>query len=572
MISWIQSSFHRHFKWLFFLLLGVVIISFVFITNASSGLGQPGERKLPPRPFLGLDLSKAEDQRQLGTDARLSIDLRFKPQGDISEAQLSQYALQRHASLHLAGQLGLPAPTDEALVAHIRTLRAFANPDGQFDHKLYSDFIDSLKTNPRLTEGEVSRVISEDAIVVAYEKLLAGPGYVLPSDVVDMLAQRDTTWTLAIATVDASGFAPRIDTADTALQTWFDANTRAYEIASRVSVAALVVPATKFADGIILADSAIRAAYDANPSRYPAPTPVPPAALVLKLDPETGKDLNADDAYLAVRPLVEADLRKQRSEQAALAAASDLAVQLLEQNVEPDALAPFVAKHPGVTLLEVGPIGPGAIPASLGGNTVSAQIIPETLRLTSERPYSNPVPTPDGAALLVWRETIPARTPPFAEVRDQVLSDYQAAEKRRLFNEAGRTLQTATATAVAAGRPFADSVTTAATAAGLKAAVKTPTPFSMSGQFPQDMDYTALQALQTLSKGKVSDFLPSGETSGVLVYAIDQQRPAADPASPAYIEMRDRLAQNLGRSNAQSLISSLVEAELTKTAPGTSTE
>ncbi len=563
MISWIQRTFQQHFKWMFLTLLVLVIISFVFVTNASHGLAGAGERKLPSRPFFGLDLSRQEDQRTLGADAQLSIYLRYNPQREIPEAQLSQYALTRHATLHLADQLRLPLPTSEQLVAHIRTLRAFADPKGEFDAKRYTDFIDSLKTNPRTTEADVSRVISDDVRVQAFEKLLAGPGYVLPSDVADLLAKRDTTWTLALATIDGSAFAPAIDTSDATLEKWFETNARRYEIAERVSVAALQVSATPYLAGVSLSDARIRAAFDANPSAYPAPA----GAAAPTLDPATGKPADPEAAFAAARPAVEAELRKKESDKAALAAASDLAVQLLERNVKPADLAAFVAQHPGSTLAELGPIAGGSVPASLGGNTASGQVMPEVERLSADRPYSNPLPTPDGAALLVWRETLPARTPAFAEVKATVLADYRAAELRRLFNEAGRNLQTTVAATLPSGKPFADTVTTAATAAGLKVTLKTPKPFNLSGSFPEDLDYTALQALQTLSKGKVSDFLPTGDNAGLLVYAVDQQLPVVDSSSAAYKELRTRLADNLGQSNAQSLLSGLVETELTKSAP-----
>ena len=563
MISWIQRTFQQHFKWLFLALLVVVIISFVFVTNTSQGLGGAGDRKLPSRVFFDLDLSRPEDQRQLGADAQLSIYLRFNPQREVPEAQLSQYALTRHASLHLAEKLHLPTPTSDELVAHIRTLRAFADPQGEFDAKRYTDFIDSLKTNPRTTEADVSRVISDDVRVATLEKLLAGPGYVLPSDVSDLLAKRDTTWTLALATIDGSAHAPMIDTSDAALEKWFETNTRRYEIPERVSVAALQVSAAPYLAGVKLTDAQIRAAYDENPSAYPAPAGAP----AIQLDPATGKDLAADASFAAVRATVEADLRKKQADQSALATASDLAVQLLERGVKPADLAAFTAQHPGTTLAEIGPIVPGTLPAGLGGNTASAVVMPEVERLSADRPFSNPIPTPDGAALLVWRETVAARTPAFAEVKTQVLADYQAAEKRRLFNEAGRNLQSTVAAALPSGKPFADAVTTAATAAGLKVTLKTPKPFNLSGSFPEDLDYTALQTLQTLSKGKVSDFMPTGEAAGLLVYAIDQQLPAVDPSSEAFKEMRTRLAENLAQSNAQSLLGGLVEDELAKSAP-----
>lgn len=563
MISWIQRTFQQHFKWVFLTLLVLVIISFVFVTNTSQGLGGAGERKLPSRPFFGLDLSQAEDQRSLGADAQLSIYLRFNPQREIPEAQLSQYALNRHATLHLAGQLHLPPPNSDQLVAHIRTLRAFADDKGEFDAKRYTDFIDSLKTNPRTTEADVSRVIADDVRVQNLEKLLAGPGYVMPSDVAELLAKRDATWTLALATIDGSAFAPAIDSADSTLEKWFETNARRYEIAERVSVAALQISATPFLAGVNLPEARIRAAFDANPSAYPAPAGTPAA----KLDPATGKPSDPDAAFAAARPAVEAELRQKEADKAALAAASDLTVQLLERNVKPADLAAFVAQHPGTSLAELGPVAAGSVPAALGGNTASGQILPEVERLSADRPYSNPLPIPAGAAVLVWRETLPARKPAFTEVKTSVLADYRAAERRRLFNEAGRNLHDTVASALPSGKPFADAVTTAATAAGLKVTLKNPKPFSLAGSFPEDLDYTAIQALQTLAKGKVSDFLPSGENSGVLVYAIDQQLPVIDPASASYKEMQTRLADNLGQANAQSLLTSLVAAELAKSAP-----
>lgn len=495
MISWLQRTFQQHFKWLFFTLLAVVIVSFVFMTDAGPNRG---ERKQPPRPFFDLDLSKAEDQRRIGDDARLSIFLRFNPGREIPDNQVSQYALSRHAALALAERIGLPAPTDQALVAHIRTLRAFAGPDGNFDPKRYAEFTDSIRRNPRLTEGDVSRVISDDARLVAYETLLAGPGYVLPSDVAEMIAGRDTVWTLVIGSIDGSGFAPRIDTSDTAVADWFETNSRRYEIAPRTSVAALRVVA--------------------------------------------------------------------EDEKAALAAASDLAVRLLEENVKPAGLDAFLAKNRGVTLVEIGAVAPDSIPADLGGPS-ARNVAAEAARLSAYRPYSNPVPVPGGAAVLVWREDIPARVPELSEVRARVLSDYQAAETRRLFNAAGRELQAKVAAAVAAGKPFADALTSAATAAGLKVEIKTPAPFSLSGEFPADMDFTVLQTLDRLSEGKVGDFIPAGDNSGRLVYAAGQKLPVIDPASAEYAAIRAQLAESLSRANAGALIEAVVDAELSKSAP-----
>jgi peptidyl-prolyl cis-trans isomerase D len=512
MISWLQTSFQRHFKWLFLLLLGVVIVSFVFM-DSSGGMGLGGDNRQPPRPFFGLDLSLATDQRQLAEDARLSVFLRFNPSGDVSDSELSNYALNRHATLALADRLGLPAPTPEQLLAHIRAQRAFADPaTGNFDPKRYAEFTDSISRNPRLTEGDVSRVITADARLVAYEKLVAGPGFVLPSDIAGIIAARDTVWTLAVAEVDGSAFAPRIDTSDTALAAWFETNARRYEIPPRVSVAALRVPAA------------------------PA-TPI-----------------DADNAP-----------SQSDADRAALAAASDLSVRLFETNTRPADLAAFVASVPDIELVEIGAVGANAIPAELGGPSART-IATEALRLSADRPYSNPVAIPGGAAILVWRENIPARIPALEEVRDRALADYQLVEKRRLFNETGRSLQATVSAAIAGGKTFEAAVTAASDAAGLKASVRTPEPFSLSANFPRDLDYAVLTSLESLSKGKVGDFLPVAENSGRLVYVIEQIVPTLDPASAEYARIREEFASTISQTNAAALISGIVEAELSKTA------
>jgi hypothetical protein len=566
MISWIQRTFQQHFKWLFLALLVIVIISFVFITNASSGLGGGAHRKLPDRPFFGINLARGDAVKALFEDAQLSLYLRrpsFASQP--SEGEIQQYALERHAALHLADQLRLPAPAPDSneFRAYIQSLGRFIGPDGRFDPKAYAAFIDSLKTNPRLTEGDVARVLADDLRARAYENLLAGPGHVLPADLAEQVARRDTRWTLAIASIDGKDFAPRIDTSDTALAAWFENNSRRYEIPARVSVAAITVPAARFADGVKLTEAEIRAAYDANPARYPAPAPL--KAPDVKIDSATGQDENADASFALVRGLVEADLRKQRAEKAALAAADDLAVKLLEQHVSLDQLPAFLASHK-LAADELGPVGAGAVPAALGGENAASRIVPEVARLTAERPYSNPLPVPAGAAILVWRENVPARIPALSEVKETVLADYQAAEKRRLFNETGRKLRDTVASAVASGKPFADALGSAASAVGLKVEIKTPAAFTLV-QPPPEIDYAAYQALETLEEGKIGEFLPSGENSAVLVHAIKKDVPAFDPDSPAATEIKNQMAPVLAERNARSILAAIVEAELSKSAP-----
>ncbi len=547
MISWIQRTFQQHFKWLFLILLGTVIVSFVFITNTSGGLHQAGQ-KLPDRPFFDLNLTVASDQQRLMGDAELSIMLQRGSVEGINSAQVEEYAKQRYAGIHFANKLGLPDPTDADIANHVRSLGAFTGTDGKFDAKRYSDFRDTLKTNPRMTEADIARIMLGDVRFAAYRKLLAGPGYVLPADVAEELARSSTRWSLAVATIDANAFSPSIDTSDTKLAAWFATNARRFEIPARVTVAAIQFTA-KPDESLKFTDAELRAIYDANTSRFTA----------------EGQTAGTDAAFAAVRAKVETSLRLDRANRSALASASDVAVKLVEQNVKLDDLPAFVTKEK-LTLSEAGQIGRDTAPGALGGQGAISRLAPIAQRLGPDSPYSDPVATPSGAALLVWRDNIAAHSPSLDEVRTLVLSAYRSAEQHRLFNEAGQNLRAAVQASLTAGKPFTDSVTAAATTAGLKADIKTIAPFTMSDP-PKDLDYSVFGALDKLAQGGMSQFITTRGANGVLVQVVEKNTPAADPASPAYIELKERLCNYLGAQAAASLLADAASAELAKSAP-----
>ena len=214
MISWIQRTFQQHFKTIFAVLLGITIISFIF-TIGAPGIGR-ADHEVASRPFFGLNLAAQDDLRRLINDAELSINLQVGYMG-LESAQLQEYALQRYAALHLADELHVPKPTDAELTEFLKTMRAFSGEDGQFDAKRYGTFRDSLKTNPGLNEGTVHRVLTDDWRTDRVQKLLGGPGYVLPADVKQQMAQADSSWTLGVATVDYSSFDPGLKPDDAVL-------------------------------------------------------------------------------------------------------------------------------------------------------------------------------------------------------------------------------------------------------------------------------------------------------------------------------------------------------------------
>jgi peptidyl-prolyl cis-trans isomerase D len=547
MISWIQRSFQQHFKWLFLILLAVVIVSFVFITNASSGFGHTAKQS-PARPFFGLNLGSPEDTQSLVKDATLSVQLHGLQIRD--EAQFQQYALQRHAALHLAGELNLPAPSNDDLARHIQTLAAFSGTDGRFDAKRYAEFRDTLKTTPHLREADVSRVLADDFTYQQVLKLLSGPGYVLPTDVQNQLNRIDASWTLETVSVDYTGFKPSIAVTDEALSQYFEYNAPRYQIAPKAGVSYIDFPVSNYASAVTVTEEGLRAYFDANSARF-----LPPLG---EKAPES-----PDAAFAAARAKVEETYRLERARALADAAASDLAVALYEAKVTAETIDALLASR-NLTLKRVAPFNASDVPAELGG---SPRVAAEALKTGPDRLVSDPVDTGRGTALLVWNESIPARLPALSEVKERVTADYLESEKRKLFADAGRTLRTALETRLKAGDTLAQAVAASEKTIPAKLAVKSWPAFTLTTP-PPELDYTVYSAMEGLNQGELSPMVTTLE-QGLIVYVAEKKLPAANPADPKFTQTRDRMASYTASRNGSALLAALVESELAKSAPAT---
>jgi len=558
MISWIQKYFQTHFRIIFTVLLGVLIISFVFTIGAAPGIGDAQHRGLTERQFFGYNLASQRDQERLMGDAGLSANLRVGPFAGLDAAQIQNYAFQRAAALHLASEWGVPAATSAEIEAQVKTLRMFAGQDGQFDPKAYQNFRDSLKTNPRgATEADIARVLNDDVRAEKVNNLLAGPGYVLPADVKSQVARADTSWTLATAAVNYAAFNPEIKPGETDLTQFFEQAGGRYDIQPRLVVSYLDFPVSDFLSKVTVTDAEVRAHFDANPARFPKPTDAkapPPALAAIATD--TSADFNA------VRPQVEAALKRERAQRLADKNASDISLALFEAKANsPAALETFLASR-NLKAQAAPAFSREAAPAELGS---SPAVAAEAFRLNQDRLVSDAISTPNGAVILIWRETQPTRRPLFAEVRDRVQADFIENEKRKRFVEAGRKAKSQIEARLKAGDTFDQAAAAASSSTGLKLDTKTLTPFTLRNR-PADVDFTVLGTLERLGPGQVSDMAVTGE-AGIFVYAVEKKAPDLTEANPAFAETRKQLASYTSRLGSSAYITEMVERELQKTEP-----
>ena len=114
MITWIQRYFHKHFQFVFLLILAAMAIPLVVIFSPSSG-ARGAQNKVLERDFFGLNLGNEGQASRLFSDGNLSAQLKAGYNA-LQGAQLQQYALQRVAGLAVADELHLPVPTADQVV------------------------------------------------------------------------------------------------------------------------------------------------------------------------------------------------------------------------------------------------------------------------------------------------------------------------------------------------------------------------------------------------------------------------------------------------------------------------
>lgn len=556
MISWIQRTFQQHFRAVFGVLLAVTIVSFIATIGAAPGIGN-GERHTTEEDFYGHNLANAAETNAILRDGQDSLRIRDPQEFYYLDAdRMRDYAFQRVVALALADQWHLPAvsPDSPEMVAFIEHQPAFAGADGKFDPAAYARFRDQVRSAGEDAEQQFARILSEDYRIQRVERLIGGPGYILPSDVREDLEREDTLWTVDTVSIDYTAFKGPETINGPELTKYFSANAQRYTIPARVSVGYIDFPAAQYMAQVQVTDAEARAYYDRNPARFPKPAadkaPVP-------LKPQVAPKSNPDADFAAVRPQVVAALKMDQARNLATKDASDFSYALYQAKVTPGpTLQDFLAAH-HVTEKTLPPFSADAAPAELGG---SADAASTAFGLTADHFFSEATPTPNGAVVMIWKGNEAPRQPLLAEVRARVEADYLADQKRQAFTAAGARLKADIAARMKQGLAFDKAVSAAAAAEGLKVTVKALPPFKLSDR-PQDVNPVLLQTISNLSPGQISDVTIEGN-EGLMVYDQSRQLPDLAKSAGRFAEVRGREAMYFSQVTANEFLGELVAARL----------
>lgn len=530
MITWIQVILQKHHKVVFTILLGVIIVAFVFTIGSSIPfLGDRQARRVETKDVFGYNFEDPATMQMLSRQAEIELFLRGAG-GRISQDMI-KYAVARYAYLSsLAEKSGVLGVNQADLVDYIQSLPAFQDENGAFNPESWNTIVSMIG----MPEKEFEKIVAANAIANKMEKLIMGPGYTTASEV--DLAYTDSygKWNVTIANMPLESFKPEIAPDEAKLKEYFNANAEMFRVPASAALDVMFFSAEGLASKSDFSDDEIKKFYDKNSLRYGE----------MKNGEYKTKEL------AEVKSQVVLDMKKAEGAQAALVAADDLATRIYdaETTYGSEEFKKIIAEAKA----EIKQL-PHLLPTDTNlPEGVPAKVVKAGFNLGPQNFYSDPIPTENGAWIVFFRESKPSFIPQFSEIKDKVETAYKNSEKARLFSEMGVKAVEEIKAGLKDGKKFSDL----AKAAGFT--VSTIDGFSFSeSAFHNPSMYTNLQLLSDqLPKMRAGDVSPmiTRPTGGYIIYASAFEAPKAKPDDKEYKRISDAVADQSREFSARSII------------------
>lgn len=179
-----------------------------------------------------------------------------------------------------------------------------------------------------------------------------------------------------------------------------------------------------------------------------------------------------------------------------------------------------LAKKKGLTVHTTAPFDSEQGPQDIN---VSPNFIHSAFKLSPDEPFSGPVPAEDGVYVLALKRTIPSEVPPLKSIEAKVTKDYRNAKATQMAQQAAMKFDATLTNSLAQGKTF----TAIATEAGVK--TQSLPPFSLSTrslppEIEDRLDFGMLkQVAFSTPVGKASR--PAPTRDGAYILYIEKQLP-----------------------------------------------
>ncbi len=528
MISWLQRVLQRHYKWLFSIMLGIIIIAFVFTIGGSPGIGR-GRHSTEKQMYYGINLNDPEIVQELFRNANLSNILNTGK--NITNNQVAEnLALSRPALLELAKDLDIPKPNEYELAEYIKTRPVFKGADGQFDVQKYQDFLKAIKHDAKMNEGLVRMILSQDMEIDRVLKLLGGPGYILPFEAELSVERQHTLWSIDVASLDFQDFNSNIEVPEDKLEEFYSTNKFNFAIPARTEIAYASFPIERFLTKVSTpSDEELKNFYDTHLSLF-------------------SSEKDNIKPFEEVKNKVLESYKQDRAIRLASEAANDFEYDLYQHRITFDSKEFETAlKKYNISLQK----GPTFDAQTLPTDTpLPPQLLKQALTLNKTNYFSDVATTEKGAFIAFFRKEHPLSIPPLEEIKNELKKQYLAAENVKLLDSKSKIIDKTMNAGIKSGKSFKEI----AKNEGLK--VTSFDKFNIL-EAPKNLDKTLLQDIHALSKGEISSPIMRDDRV-YFVYVTEKEVPvlsADNPEVQALIKQLDLFTSTI---RSQSIVNELI--------------
>ncbi|MCC7519658.1 MAG: peptidyl-prolyl cis-trans isomerase [Verrucomicrobiae bacterium] len=510
MITHFQRVIHRHGRWIFGILLGIIIVAFVLWDYAGvqhrTGPHAAAASRLYGRRISPRDLDVAMRLTLLNLLMMSGREVRMN---DRARALVEEQTLQRLALVEKARRMGLAVSDAEVL----ETARQWFSKDGQFNPSAYAQFVSEVLAPRRLSEGDFEEMARETLLLRKLFALVGSSAKVTDGEAVAFTKENLERISAVVCRFDAAEFLAESKPTEAQVADFYAKHPDLFRTPERVRAAYVLFPIEP--EKIAPTDAELAEVYEA--SRAVLTTP-------------DGRVRPMSEVADALRIQV----KRRKAREAAAKRATELTVKLVpEPGKEPPSFEALVRAE-GLVLKETGFMTPQELPSGIKAPEFAAA----AHALGPENSISDPVPLGETAfAVIKFLERQPSVLPSLENVRDAVRGACAAELAVTRAREVGARKRAELQAALDEGKPFL--ATTAAL--GLK---PIPLPvFSALETPPRDRGEALVRrAAILLPAGGVGDFIPSS-TGGFFVHVLSRQPVKSDEVANHLAEMKQGLLQ-----------------------------
>jgi hypothetical protein len=518
------GTIRKHTAWLWWLIAGGTIISFVFFM----GMGPARSRNGGGGQDYGLLYGRPITPEQFGSAQREFLlyywfrnhEWPDKASG-VTSAQIEISSYQRMALVRKAADLGIRVSDDAVASEAAQMMRMLGRgqmvPMDQFDQRILAP--------EHLTLTDFQNFVRTDLTIQQLVQAMGMSGtFVTPQEAGELYDRENQEVSAQAVFFSASNHLAQATVTPARVGEFFTNNMAYYREPDRVQISYVKFNVTNFLAQAKAewAKTNFNEVIDAQYRQY--------GAEFTNDTPESAK-AKLREMLIRQRALSDADLK-----------ARDFVTPLFAMDpVNPQNIA-VVAKQQGMAVSMTEPFSETTGPLDFDAPPA---LTTAAFQLTADSPFNGPITAPDGIYVIALAAQLPSAIPPLESIQAQVTRDLQMQEAAELARRAGTNFYFSVAIKMATGKTFAQAVT-----AGGQTPEMLP-PFSLSSsEVPGFETRTEIGELKraafTTTPGHISPFMPT-QDGGFVLYVqsllpVDEMKKASE--LPSYLGQLRQAREN----------------------------